>query len=384
MIDRTEIQPTKAISGSLIAAIAGFNPWSDAVYAYNAIFGLADEESSSAASWGEKLEPLLAREYAEEHRALLWPHTDFGLDHRRSYLMHPQHNWASGTPDRLVISDPKWIIPLELHLQDPEAAQELARQQVQDGNFWDQVKWGWEGKTAGPRMVHLWGEEDTDDIPPLYLCQVAWYMGLTSLPRWDLSVLLGGQYFRTYYLQRVPELEQMLYQVGHDFWHNHILVRTPPPRDASPAWKNYFKRWFPQETEPLKPAAREDEALMLRLWQVAQQLKELEAEDETLRNELRMVIGDHAGIEGVYQGMPWKITWKKNKDGKKTDWEKLCNKIVELHKDYLMKMEGPKAFAKFVEVTYPPYLAECTSSIEGARVFRPSFPKHPTEKGKKK
>jgi predicted phage-related endonuclease len=368
------MQPTKGISGSLIAAIAGFSPWSDAVKAYNVIFGLADEEESAAATWGVRIEPLMAREYAQEHGVMLWPHSDFGLDYKKSYLIHPAYDWATGTPDRLVIADPKWLIPLDLYVQDPEAAQDLARQQLMDPNFWDQVLWGWEGKTAGPRMLKWWGEDGTDDVPPFYLCQTTWYQSLTELERWDLSVLLGGQTFRTYYLKREKELEQTLLATGEQFWNKHILTRTPPPRDASPAWKVFFKRWFPVEKEPLREATPAEEHLMADLWEVRQQLKNLSDLNETLSNEMRFLIGDARGI----QGKDWSVTFTKNKDGEKTNHEAVLAGLVAW---VATSQPGMK---RIFNEAYELLLKQHTFPTQGARVLRPSWPKPPKPPKEKK
>jgi len=356
------LKPVKGISGTLAAAVLGVNPWKSPLAAYNEIFGLSHEEEREAMRWGSRLEPLIAREYQERTGAILWPHTDFGLDHRYP-LRHREINWWTGTPDRLIIHDPKYLIDPDL---DGERARAAMEEILADPAFWAQVERGWEGKTAGPRMAQFWGEEDSDEIPEIYLIQSSWYLGLVrsynpEITNWDVSVLIGGQQFRTYQVRYNEKLAQAMAARAAEFWQNHILTRTPPPPSADPAWQEYFKKFFPQENLPLAEASQQEQSLFIQLWEAHQQLDTWQERYETLANALKLCIGDRAGIQGTIDNLSWKLTWKKTKDTQKVDWKAVVDELCQRIPD----MEG----------TIRDIIEAHTTTIPGARRFLPSWPK---------
>lgn len=322
-----QLEPIKGISGTLIGAIAELNPWKSPVSAYNAVFGLDEPDGEKqAATWGQRIEPLLARQYQDDTGAILWPNCDFGMDYKRP-MHHQTHSWWSGTPDRLVIADPKWLIPVELYCDDYEQALHDIEVMLTLGDFWKSVRGGWEGKTAGYRMMGLWGEKGTDSIPEMYLVQSAWYLAMCrswnpKITRWDLSCLIGGQDYRPYIIEHNAKLEESLARLGLDFWENHILARTPPPVSADPAWKQFFQRFYPTETEPMDQATDEDTKNFLELYDINLQLKPLEERQEILENTIKLALGEREGFEGTLaDGKVWKVTWKKVKDRQVVNYE---------------------------------------------------------------
>jgi hypothetical protein len=66
-------------------------------------------------------------------------------------------------------------------------------------------------------------------------------------------------------------------------------------------------------------------------------------------NEIKAIIGDCAGLRGDWG----KLTWTKNKDSRKIDWEKLAMSL------------SPS----------PDQINQFTAIRPGARVFRAYFPK---------
>lgn len=359
------LEPVKGISGTLAAAVLGVNPWKSPLKAYLAIFGLDDDEEKEAMVWGSRLEPLIAREYQERTGAILWPHTDIGLDHRYP-LRHAEIPWWTGTPDRLVINDSKYLIDPDLYYADGDEAREAMEKCMADPAFWRQVVRGWEGKTAGLRMARFWGEENTDEIPELYLIQSSWYLSLVrsynpDISEWDVSVLIGGQQFRTYQVRFNAKLAETMKAKAAEFWHNHVLTRTPPPPSADPAWREFFRKFYPQETMPLAEAAPEEEKLFKELWFTHKQISLLQELYETLANELKLRIGDREGIRGNINGKPWKLTWKTAKGTERTDWQavidSLCRRLPDLQE------------------TIRSTVAEYTTIRPGSRRFLPSWPK---------
>jgi predicted phage-related endonuclease len=373
------VEPIKGIGGTLVGAILGVNPWKSPLQAYNEIFGLEDMEEREAMRWGQKLEPLLAREYQERTGLMLWPNIEMGLDYRKP-LRNAWEEWWTGTPDRLVIQDGAWLV----NPKDPKAV-EAIEEILADPLFWKNVIKGWEGKTAGYRQMPLWGECGTDEVPEIYLVQSHWYLDLVrsynpDIEEWDLSVLLGGQEFRSYTIKHNPKLGQVIYRTAKKFWEEHVLRRTPPAPSADPAWKEFFRHFYPEATRPLEEATPGETRLFLDLWVAHRRLKKAEEDYESIVNALKLQIGEREGIQGVLTDMidtegrvadlAWKVTWKATKPIQKTDWKGVIQTLQDRLPDLVLTIE---------EV-----VAEHTETVPGTRRFVPSWPKVITTKKKEK
>jgi len=87
---------------------------------------------------------------------------------------------------------------------------------------------GLECKTASLRMAKEWGEEGTDEIPSEYLVQCMHYLALTSYDAWHVAVLIAGNCFRTYKVQRDEEAIKVLIEREREFM-SFVRGRRPPP-----------------------------------------------------------------------------------------------------------------------------------------------------------
>jgi putative phage-type endonuclease len=85
-----------------------------------------------------------------------------------------------------------------------------------------------EFKAVGARMAREWGEPGTDEAPPHYLCQVHQQLIVSGAEVADLAVLIGGQDFRVYTIERDPEFEGMILPRLQEFW-GRIERGDPPP-----------------------------------------------------------------------------------------------------------------------------------------------------------
>lgn len=87
---------------------------------------------------------------------------------------------------------------------------------------------GFEAKTASPWASKEFGEDGTDEVPTHYLLQCAHYMSVTGWSAWNLAVLIGGNDFRTYRIERDDALIASLIEREREFW-NFVEMDTPPP-----------------------------------------------------------------------------------------------------------------------------------------------------------
>lgn len=283
----------ESISSTDIAAIAGLNPYVTPWDVYARKTGLVqpvEEIGFGPMHWGTVLEPHLIDAYELVLKVVV----------KRSgnkTLWHPSRKWQCATPDGRVMMGPKTMRAVE-------------------------------AKTSG--RGHRWGDPSkagqASSVPEEYAIQGAWEMSVTEAMGVDFPVLIGGQQFQIYSLARDMETEAMLLELGENFLRQHLIPRVPPPITASESVKEWLRRRFPKNVEPMK-AATEVESV------VAERLRVLRAVAEWVNRKVedyeygfKAAIGDADGIEGV----GWRATWKRTKDSEKTDWEAVANALCDL------------------------------------------------------
>ena len=264
----------KCITGTDIGALIGVNPWKTPLDVYLEKVGLTHGiPDNKYMEWGRRLEAVVAKKYAES--------IEGGLQHgsfRRDGII-------GGTPDYLTDS----------------AVIEI--------------------KTANARSEKDWGEEGTDHIPQQYLAQILWYMGLEHKSHGICAVLIGGNDYRVYKIARNEALLTHMIETAQHFWENHVIPQIPP--EATGRDNEGLKVLYPTSNQEIINAPC--------MCQLAEELDEINNEvtkftrrAEEIVAEMKAEIGPNAGINtGKHVA-----TWKKTKDGAKTDWNKIA---IDLH-----------------------------------------------------
>lgn len=305
------------IGGSDVAAIVGLSPYKTALDVYADKLGLVPPFAGNAFTrWGKRLEAVIADCYSETTGRELEP---------GGFIVHPKYPWAAGNLDRR------------------NRAERLVV----------------ECKAAGVRQADRWGEPGTDEIPEEYLLQCAWYLMLTEYSVAEIPVLLGGNDFRVYRVERDEELERSLLDAAARFWHDHIEKQVPPEIGAGEATARLLQRIHPEDRLQLIEATEYDDDLARKLQLVRDQADIVEQEKSSIENALKARIGDAAGLKGVN----WKITWKKSKDahGRTVDWEGLARELAA--------PQGGLAQAEIARHTHD------IITKHGSRRFLPTFSK---------
>jgi putative phage-type endonuclease len=258
--------------------------------------GLSDEKTENPAmQWGKILEPVIASRYEEETGSKL---------KKGEFVCRGIYG---GTPDYL--SESKLI----------------------------------EIKTAGQYTAHSWGEEGTDHVPESYLCQVQWYMMLTDMQKADLAVLIGGNDYRVYHINRNDELLGLMKNAADKFWNTHIVTEVPPPLDSSNGTQEYLKSIYPNSRGNIVSATEPVADLAYVYHKLCKELKDIEEKKISMENQLKYEIGDNEGIKHA----TFKATWKSTKDGERINYESLVkglNIAPELVKEFTVAKPGYRRF----------------------------------------
>jgi putative phage-type endonuclease len=199
------------IGGSDAPVILGYSPYQGPLGLYYERLGMTletDEAPQEAAYWGKRLEDLLADEFAIR--------SGKHVVTAQFQMTHPERTWQRGTIDRMVYDS-----YLDVQKKQPAGVLEI--------------------KTTGVRR-----EQDWKDGPPLGpWTQLQHYLAVTELPRGWICVLIGGQNFRYYDVERDNDfIDNTLIPAEADFW-RRLQEQDPPPVDDLASTNQIIDARFP-------------------------------------------------------------------------------------------------------------------------------------------
>ncbi len=205
-------------------------------------------------------------------------------------LVHPEHDWASCTPDGRVV--------------------------VANDNAELADRGGLELK-----MVGRWVRDDwpADGLPEYVVCQCQWSMWITDYYWWDVCALIDGTQVRIVRVERDDSLIDDLVALGQSFWTDNILADVMPPvTDGEQAMKVMAQHWRQDNGEALElqgEDADKAEAIARELLLVQQREKEAGAEAKLLKALLCGIVGEHKSVKGSWGRFDWptrqgKPKWK--------------------------------------------------------------------------
>ena len=176
------------IGGSDVAAIMGLSPWKSAyeVWAEKAHGVSEDISERPAVQWGNILEPVVG-----EHFKSL--HPDFAVRRVNGMASSLARPWAQASLDYEV------NVP---------------------GRGWGVL----EIKTAGLMSARHWEE----GVPVFYATQVAHYLSVTGRPYAYVAVLIGGQDYREYLVERDEDDIAAVNAAVDAFWHDNVEADVAP------------------------------------------------------------------------------------------------------------------------------------------------------------
>ena len=228
---------TAGIGASESAALFGLSPWQSAFSLWCEKTGAVPREDLGEReylSWGLYLEPPIAARYAEVTSRRVWtPPTPW------CSVRHPRVPCMSATPDRWVIESPD-----------------------RDGRGVLQIK------NSSAFKIHDW-----DDGPPDFIqAQVQHELAVTGFQWGSIAVLIGGNTFRHFDLERNDDYIAELEHACVEFW-ARVVNKEPPAPDGSAMTAVALKRLHPLDsgaTVPLAPGCDDwfdemDQARTVRL-----------------------------------------------------------------------------------------------------------------------
>ena len=254
------------IGASEVGAVLGLNPYVSPLDVYlEKRQEMPSFSGNEHTRLGKRMEAPILAEYAERTEQAVVPLFD-------ETFRSKTHEFMLASPDAKLVAKPKLV----------------------------------EVKNVGARMAHNWGDVGTDQIPEMYLLQVAAQMHVMDVPEVDIAALIGGNDFRIYTMERDADLEKMVVGAVEKFWQGNVLAAIMPEIRDTERTREWLKKRYPRDVELLRPANEEESELMLSLKSARGMRETLETKENELKLQLQAMVGDAEGIAGD----GFKLTWK--------------------------------------------------------------------------
>lgn len=299
------------LGGTDIGVILGLSPYKTPLELWSELVSQEQPVSRDLIHlrFGQHAESFIVSEYERASSLFTVSHPDT--------LFHKKHGFMFGHVDRFVLDTP-----------DTPA--------MVDGTI--TASRFLECKTSSAFSKNDWGEPGTDQVPPLYLVQCAWYMAITECQSADLAVLIGNSDFRVYTIERDLELEGLILSHAQHFWHEHVIAQTPP----APISVQDAALLFPKESAGLSVEADEKLLESIRAYQeFTSKSQALSSECERLKLEILSYMG-HA--ERLTRGGKTLATWRCSRPSTRIDTRALAQAHPEIASAFTTDVLGSRRF----------------------------------------
>lgn len=268
------------IGGSDVASIMGLNKYSSPLNVWLIKTGREESPDLSgkeAVEWGNRLEDVVAEKFADEHPELK-------VYRRNATLVSIERPWAFANLDRWVTDGHGDVGILEV-------------------------------KTVGMRRAADWD----DGVPLYYLTQVNHYMSVTGYQHAWVAVLIGGQEFREYYIERDDEDIATINNYVDTFWHDFVETDTAPALIGNDPEANALLSQHSDPSQEFITMLDEDVSMLDELQEIKDQIDDLKHRKTLIENTIKDIIGDNKGIETETRRITWVRSTRSSFDKKAFD-----------------------------------------------------------------
>lgn len=147
-------------------------------------------------------------------------------------------------------------------------------------------------KTVSPFKAREWGDLDTDAIPVHYTAQAQHGLMITGRALCVFGVLIGGDDFRVYRVERDDDLIAALRRREVAFWRDHVEALIPPP----PTDAEDVALLFPRDVGTAVEAGTEELVAFNELRALLAESGELERRIDGCKEALKRAMGEAARL----------------------------------------------------------------------------------------
>lgn len=268
------------IGGSDVASIMGLNKYSSPLNVWLVKTGREespDLSDNQAVEWGNRLEDVVADKFADEHPELQ-------VRRRNATMVSIKRPWAFANIDRWVTDGKGNVGILEV-------------------------------KTVGMRRAADWDS----GVPLYYLTQVMHYMSVTGYQYAWVAVLIGGQEFREYYIERDEADIKAINDAVDTFWRDFVETDTAPALIGNDPEANALLSQHSDPSTEFIAMLDEDVSMLDELQEIKDQMDDLKHRKTLIENQIKDLIGDNKGIETETKRITWVRSTRSSFDKKAFD-----------------------------------------------------------------
>ena len=268
LTEEQRIQRCNGLGASDSPIIMGYSSYKTPYQLYLEKTGIiqADSELTEQQYWGNALEPLIVKRFAEENGVeVTFPDT----------LYHPQYDFIFANLDGFIPSENAVI----------------------------------EAKCANSFQRKEWDMASTDGIPLIYLIQIAKQVAVTNAKRGYCAVLIGGMEYKQFVYERDAALEELIIKSDIEFWNCVKNKIEPEPLNTADC-----RLKFPMAApEKIVNSTFKTMKSLESLVNIKMQLKKLSDDEDKFKMDIMCHMGNAEYL--MKQDGQLLATWKANKKG---------------------------------------------------------------------
>lgn len=275
----------RSIGGSDASAVIGINPWCSPYTVWAEKLGkLPPQEDNERMRLGRDLEDYVAKRFTEK--------TGKKVRRENSIIINPQYPFAHANVDRMVVGEDAGA--------EYKTTSVLNLKKFKNGSF-----------------------------PEQYYVQCVHYLAVTGCQRWYLGVLVLGEGFYDFIIERDEGEINALMESEEAFW-KYVEDKTPPPTDGKRSTTDTITTIFPDSTDDSVDliAYNTDLAEYIEL---SSRIKALKAICDEKANKVKAFMNEAGRGESDLYRVSWTTAERRTFDEKKFALE---NSNIDLSKYY--------------------------------------------------
>ena len=222
-----------------------------------------------------------------------------------------------------------------------------------DGLIFDEKK-GW-GILEIKNLSEYRAKEFGEKVFPLeFQIQISHYLFCLGLKWGKFAVVIGGNKYREYDIERNDDLIKSLIKIEQNFWEYHVLNRIPPEPDGSEASQKILNELYTaadvKKKKDILTLSEETKSLTEAYEFYKEEEKKAKAKKDKARQDLQALLGPYqtAQVEGDVKTIRWTINNAFNP-----------GKVREIRPDLYKEYVKPKFDATAFKKDYPTIHEEC-------------------------
>ena len=261
----------QSIGGSDAASIIGLNAWCSPYTVWADKLGkLPPQEDNERMRIGRDLEDYVAKRFTEK--------TGKKVRRENSIITNPKYPFAHANVDRMVVGEDAGL--------ECKTTSVLNLKKFKNGNY-----------------------------PEHYYVQCVHYLAITGCKRWYLGVLVLGEGFYDFVIERDEGEINALMESEEAFW-KYVEDKTPPPTDGQKSTSETISILYPESTDETVSLFGYETDLKTYM-ALSAQIKALETQKDEVANKVKSFMNEAGKGESDHYRVSWTSTERSSFDSKR-------------------------------------------------------------------